>query len=118
MPDSVLRTRKLLYYRDMATVLLVEDEHDLRVELRNNLEEKGHYVFSAASAKDGMDAMRILSPPPDLIVTDLEMPITSGEDFVAWLQKDSFFSRIPVMVISGVRFQMPPGATTLLAKPF
>src|SRR5690349_22835235 len=67
----------------MKTILVVDDEVDLRRILQLALEEEGFHVDSAA---DGLAALRkVRERPPDLVILDLNMPRMGGEQFLyAW----------------------------------
>jgi DNA-binding response OmpR family regulator len=65
---------------DMPTVLVVEDEQDIRELLRRYLEREGLSVLTAAT---GADALRLLdSGRPDLMVLDLGLPDIDGEELL------------------------------------
>jgi CheY-like chemotaxis protein len=102
----------------MKTVLLVEDDHDTRVVLRQNLEREGYFVFTAANGKDGLEALQRLDPLPGAIIVDLLMPIMGGKEFIGALRARGEFSGIPVIVISAQAKELPDGAAALLHKPF
>lgn len=64
----------------MATLLLVEDEEDLRENIEIVLQHTGHRVLTAA---DGQLALvQILKEPPDLVITDIGMPNMNGHELV------------------------------------
>src|SRR5262245_29528993 len=58
------------------TVLLVDDEPELCVLYREELESEG---YSVRTARDGVEAMRLLeAEPPDVVVLDIRMPKMDG----------------------------------------
>jgi CheY-like chemotaxis protein len=80
-------------------VLVVDDEADVRNYLRSALADAG---FAVETAVDGLEALEMVRRhPPDLISLDLVMPRHSGAKFYHALQKDSLFSKIPVLVVTG-----------------
>jgi CheY-like chemotaxis protein len=83
------------------TILLVEDDFDLRSEIQRLLEEAGYRVTPAGN---GADALLILrhSDPPDLILFDLMLPLVSGWDFSAEVSQDAKLAAIPRVVLSSV----------------
>jgi two-component system sensor histidine kinase/response regulator len=83
------------------TILLIEDDPELRSEAAVFLEDEGYAVIPAAT---GADAMLILHhiDPPDLIVLDLMLPLMSGWDVSAELAKDERLAQVPVVIFSGV----------------
>ena len=108
---------------DRAFVLIVEDDQDIRDEVRDALEDRGYAVLEA---EDGREALDILfaDPPPDvrLIVSDLIMPKMSGSEMLQVLSSYSRSSRIPVVVVSVTRPPEVPKAHERVAdwmiKPF
>jgi DNA-binding NtrC family response regulator len=80
-------------------VLVVDDEADVRNYLRSALTDAG---FEVETANDGQEAMvAVRRNPPDLISLDLVMPRHSGAKFYHALQKESPFSKIPVLIVTG-----------------
>ncbi len=86
----------------MRSILVIEDNHDMRVFLRQELEEQGFKVISVANGKD---ALKLLSSGlrPDSIVVDLHMPIMSGYQFLNEKKKNHDLDETPVTLISGDR---------------
>jgi CheY-like chemotaxis protein len=81
-----------------SLILLVEDDHDIRVALRQSLEMANYTVLSASN---GADALRIIrQQKPDLIILDMVMPLMDGEEFLRAKDSDASMSEIPVMVMS------------------
>ncbi len=84
-----------------SSVLIVDDSDDIRLSLREILEEEGCVVAEAANGKLALDLLIVQDPLPSLIILDLAMPIMSGWELLAILKKDSRFSSIPVVICSG-----------------
>lgn len=82
------------------TVLLIEDNHDLRVFERQILEEKGFRVFSATNGKDALELIND-GLYPGVIVLDLAMPIMDGEEFLNHIQKENLCPDAEVIIVSG-----------------
>src|SRR5439155_7067879 len=70
-----------------TTVLVVEDDFDLRDALVPILEYEGHRVVSAANGREALDWLHAM-PPPSLILLDLMMPVMNGEEFRAEQLRD------------------------------
>ena len=82
---------------EIKTILVVDDEEDIRKLLQDFLESRNYHVLTAA---DGSQALELAKKHvPDLIVTDMLLPKVHGVE-LAQLIKDNFF--IPVVGISGV----------------
>ena len=106
----------------MSTVLVVDDDRDLREALCTALSDSG---FTAAGCGDGRQALEYLKsgePKPALILLDWMMPVMSGGEFLEAKARDPDISDIPVVVISAhVKadlFGVSLGIQTLLRKPF
>ena len=101
------------------TVLLVEDDYDVRDTLQDLLESEGFDVIPAANGKQAIDFLRYAKPGGDFVVVlDLMMPMVSGWEVLDLLTKDSRLSRIPVIVLSALVTERPPRAQEFVRKPF
>lgn len=101
----------------MQTILVIEDDHDIRVCLRQALEADGYYVFSAANGIDGLAMLQRIKPP-DAIILDQNMPLMSGDAFLQIKQNDKALAPIPVIMVSAVADRSTPlGAVEFLRKP-
>jgi CheY-like chemotaxis protein len=105
-----------------ATVLLVEDEDQLRRLMKELLERDGYHV---AEARDGAQALdQVDRHAPDIIMLDLNLPGLDGYGVLAKLRAQPLTARIPVIVLTAkgdedneVRvFEL--GADDFLTKPF
>ncbi|MBI4782837.1 MAG: PAS domain S-box protein [Oscillatoriophycideae cyanobacterium NC_groundwater_1537_Pr4_S-0.65um_50_18] len=80
------------------TILVVDDDTNIRELLRQQLESEGYKV---REAKDGMDAIhQIKSARPDLILLDVMMPQINGFDVAAVLKNDPDTADIPIIILS------------------
>lgn len=80
-------------------LLMVEDDQTTREALCFALRAEGFEVIAAA---DGGQALRLASLRlPDLVVTDLSMPVMRGEELCRKLREDPSTAQIPVIVCSG-----------------
>jgi len=85
------------------TVLVVEDDVDVRQALLEILEEQG---FTALGARDGAEALLLLARAtelPCLILLDLMMPVMDGASFREAQRRDPRLAAIPVVVLSAYR---------------
>lgn len=81
------------------TVLVVDDEADVRSFLKAALLEAG---FEVVTANDGFEALeQVRKQVPDLISLDLVMPKKSGAKFHRELTKRREWSKIPVIIVTG-----------------
>jgi CheY-like chemotaxis protein len=103
----------------VRTVLLVEDDLDIRDVLQDLLEGEGYDVIPAANGKQALDFLTLNEPPgADLVILDLMMPMVSGWEVLERMARDPRLSDIPVIVVSAVAREKPPRAYTFLRKPF
>ncbi|MDP9795338.1 CheY-like chemotaxis protein [Catenuloplanes nepalensis] len=99
----------------MGSVLVVDDEADLRFILRRVLMRAGHEVIEAA---DGAAALAsVHASPPDLVVTDMMMPVMGGVELIRRLRADPATAAIPILSVSG-DWRLAIDADAALAKPF
>jgi len=81
------------------TVLVVDDEEDVRNFLSTALTEAGFDVVTATDGYEALEAVR--KNPPALISLDLVMPKRSGVKFYRDLLKNRAWSAIPVIIVTG-----------------
>ncbi|HEY9853903.1 MAG TPA: AAA family ATPase [Leptolyngbyaceae cyanobacterium] len=80
------------------TILVVDDDENIRALLRQQLEPEGYKI---REAKDGVDALnQVKQEKPDLIILDVMMPQISGFDVAAVLKNDPLTLNIPIIIIS------------------
>ena len=83
----------------MGRILVVDDEPDERFLLRRVFERAGHEV---TDAPDGAAALAIArESPPDLIVTDMRMPVMDGAELIRRLRGDPATAQIPILASTG-----------------
>ena len=79
------------------TVLVVEDEADLREMIRDGLELNGYAVVTAEDGQDALDKIAGIETVC-LVILDLLMPVMNGWDFVQKMRQRSELASIPVVV--------------------
>lgn len=95
-------------------VLLVDDDPIHRTVVGEVLKSQGYACREAANGREALDIAR--AQAPDLILTDLTMPVMNGWDLCAELRRCEGLANIPVAVLSGVAWAVPAGVAAL-AKP-
>lgn len=96
------------------TVLVVDDEADVRLLIRVWFIQAGFRVLEAAN---GAEALALVDQGIDLVVTDLMMPVLDGGGFIATLRRTGSTGKVPVVVITA-RPQDGIEAEAVLLKPF
>lgn len=102
-------------------IILVEDNDDFREYLRESLESV-YDVLEAADGKAGWQ--KTLSAHPDLVVSDVNMPVMNGIDLCRKIRQDPRTARIPVILLTAATDDalqidgLNTGASDYLTKPF
>ncbi len=100
----------------MVSVLVVDDENDIREAVVELLAEEGYEVHGAG---DGAEALRKARAfHPSVVLLDLMMPGMSGWDFCAERKGDPELQQIPVIVLSALGSVPGIDAAGYLQKPF
>jgi len=102
-------------------VLLVEDDEDFRFYLKENLAPQ----FSVIEAGNGRDGwQKALSAAPDLIVSDVNMPVMDGLELAKKMRNDVRVSHIPLILLTALSDEedqlraLETGANDYISKPF
>lgn len=97
-------------------ILVVDDEPSIRRLLRRLLEGEGHVV---SEAEHGAAALTLVKGKhPDLVITDLMMPVMNGHELIATLRDDHTTASIPIVVVSSGFDLHSLRADAAVAKPF
>lgn len=86
------------YAGETRIVLVVDDDGDNRVLLTGLLESAGFLVQTAGNGREAFDRLRAIRP--DLILTDLVMPVLDGPQLVQALRADTALGGIPMVAMS------------------
>lgn len=107
--------------RIKAKILIVEDNDDMRLYLKNNLSEQ----YTIAEASDGQEALENIEIiNPDLVISDNLMPRMNGIDFCMKLKNSMETSHIPVILLTALSDKedvlkgLDCGADDYIIKPF
>lgn len=104
--------------RELKSILVIEDDDDIRQVIRVYLEIEGYPVITAANGKQGLELLS-QGPRPGLIILDLMMPIMNGWEFVDLLQSDDALASIPVIVVTADTARIRSiRARRVIHKPF
>jgi CheY-like chemotaxis protein len=98
-------------------ILVVDDESNMRFLMRMVFEGEG---FEVVEAHHGAAALERLQedPRPDLVVTDLMMPVMGGRELVGRLRANPETAEIPILVVSANANADVDGADVVIQKPF
>ena len=83
----------------MARILIVDDEPDVRHILRRILEKAGHEITEAIHGAAALDELN--GQLPDLVVTDLMMPVMDGNELIEALRENPRTAKIPILSVTG-----------------
>lgn len=106
-----------------TTILLIDDEIEVRATVSRLLQRAGYEVVTAANGAEALSTARFVRA--DLIITDLLMPEKEGFETIAELRRE--FPELPVIAVSGggvvdpgsyLTLAQKLGADRALAKPF
>lgn len=103
-------------------ILAVDDSPSMRLLLRTSLTAQGFAVSSAEDGEQGLAAAR--ADPPDLIITDINMPVMDGFALIEAVRSEGALKSLPILVLS-TEFSddkkaraRAAGATGWITKPF
>jgi two-component system chemotaxis response regulator CheY len=87
----------------MKRIVIADDSGTARMMIRRCLEIVGFSEAEFEEAKDGREALALMKKnPPDLLVSDLNMPGMNGETLLQWVKASPKLVNVPVLVISSV----------------
>ncbi len=96
-------------------ILVVDDEPDQRFLLRRIFERAGHQVADACDGAAALTAVR--ESPPDLVVTDVMMPVMDGTELIRRLRSEPATAGIPILAASSDS-HLADHADAVVPKPY
>lgn len=103
------------------TILIVEDNEDLRFYLKDNL--KGQYhIEEATNGKEGWERIKQLNP--DLVVSDIMMPLMDGVELAKKVKTETLTAHIPIVLLTAMGSEekqlegLKAGVNDYITKPF
>ncbi len=105
-------------------VLTIDDSRTMQGMLRKALEEAGYDVIQGGDGVEGIAVLESADPPPNVIITDINMPRMDGFGVIEAVRKMPAFKHLPVIVLTT---ESDPekkararaaGATGWIIKPF
>jgi signal transduction histidine kinase/DNA-binding NarL/FixJ family response regulator len=109
------------YQGRKRTILVVDDKWENRSVIVNLLEPMGFEVMEASNGQEGVDLA--VTTPPDLIVTDLVMPVMDGFALIQQVKQSAQLKDVPLIASSASVFEsdqnqsLDAGANAFLPKP-
>ena len=105
----------------MTTILVVDDEPLIAMALEAELVDAGYGVVTAANGRQGLERLAE-APRPELVLTDMMMPVMGGAEMIAAMVADPELRGVTVIVLSSlpeaaVRARAN-GAAAILRKPY
>lgn len=103
------------------TILIIEDDEDFRFYLKDNLKSQ-YRIYEASNGKEGWQMA--LSRHPDVVVSDIKMPLMTGTDLSKKLKSDKRTLHIPVILLTASNAEsdqikgLESGANDFISKPF
>ncbi|TNJ46007.1 response regulator [Tamlana fucoidanivorans] len=107
--------------KSKPSILLVEDNVEVRSMLKEELEDS-FYILEASNGKEGYNT--IIKEKPQLIISDILMPIEDGISMLKKIKSDSDLSNIPILMLTAKGAEetkiecLSLGADDYIEKPF
>ena len=104
------------------TILTIDDSKAVREMVSFTLEPEGYNVVEAENGAEGLDQLR--ASKPDMVITDLNMPVMNGLEFISNARGDAAGSGIPIVMLTTESAPemkakgKEAGATGWINKPF
>ncbi len=117
-PDDSYLAKDMAVLGEDGTILVIDDELEVRKVLHNYLTKQGYQVEMAESGEEGLQlAKKVL---PDVIILDVMMPKMDGWEVLTYLKSERELASIPVIILSmmedkNVAYSL--GASDYLIKP-
>ena len=84
----------------MGTVLVIDDQPEMRQLFQRVLERQGHRVVCAGNGQEGLRALQ--SCPAEVVLLDMAMPEMDGLSFLRTLRQQPRWKQLPVIILSGL----------------
>jgi sigma-B regulation protein RsbU (phosphoserine phosphatase) len=108
--------------QDINTVLVVDDDVNIRRLLEINLSHEGYEVITAGNGKEALE--KAFSHRPDLVILDRMMPVMDGMEACRRLRENPNTKEIPIIMVTALRETIDKvsglsiGADDYITKPF
>ena len=108
--------------KNPVKILVVEDSRTQAEMLKNTLEKHGYTVTLAENGRSALDILDSVNP--DVIISDVVMPVMDGYEFCRTVKNDERYRHIPVILLTmltdskDVIYAMVSGADNFITKPY
>lgn len=122
LEGTIARVLEAHAFHKSSLILVVDDSLTVRKMVQKGLEETGFQVVTAENGKAALDVLEICRP--DLILSDIDMPVMNGVDLCKNVQAMGDLAAIPFVIMSAnndramMRRSLEWGAAAYLVKPF
>jgi two-component system phosphate regulon response regulator PhoB len=105
-----------------STILVIDDEEDIRELIRYNLSKEGYRVECAMSGEEGLEILKSLIP--DMIILDLMLPGIDGLEVCRQIKSEQNLKQVPVIMVTArgdepdIVAGLELGADDYVSKPF
>lgn len=119
--QALVKDQAFTWKSKKQIIVLVEDNEDFRFYLKDNL-SAFYQVLEASNGKEGWQ--KILSVLPDLVVSDVTMPVMNGTELCRKIRSDKRTAHLPVVLLTALNNQdqqllgLETGANDYITKPF
>lgn len=119
--QSLAKDQEFVWKSKKQIIVLVEDNEDFRFYLKDNLSTY-YQVLEASNGKEGWQ--KILSVHPDLVVSDVTMPVMNGTELCQKIRSDKRTAHLPVILLTALSNEdhqlvgLETGANDYITKPF
>jgi signal transduction histidine kinase/DNA-binding response OmpR family regulator len=109
------------FKKEKKTILVVEDNEDLRFYLKENL-KKLYHIEEAVNGKEGWEKVKSLDP--DIVVSDIMMPVMDGIELAKKIKNETQTSHIPIILLTAMGSEEKQmegyniGVNDYITKPF
>jgi putative two-component system response regulator len=120
--DTIRRTLHKASFHKNRIILVVDDSRTILRLVTAGLSDAGYRVQTAANGREGLD--RLSEVTPDLILSDIDMPIMNGFELCLAVRSDASTAEIPFVVMSAnsdrgtMKRMLQRGAAAFITKPF
>lgn len=107
---------------ERGVVLVVEDNGDMRSYIKQVLAPEGYRMLEASNGEQGLQ--QAVEQMPDIIISDVMMPVMDGREMLAHLKEDERIQHIPILLLTAVNEEcemirsFEAGVDGYVTKPF